>query len=228
MSKYTIAEMIDRVPEGQSQLFERTVTERDEEHYFRVWQNWDYYPGRLHWLNNPSYEYAPWLGTRNTKRRSLTVMPLPDLVFKGPLKQVVDFYGTGNHAFFISGALFRLIEKIDPGSLEQIEIIIRAKDAELPFHAVMPKRVLEAVDPRRTSVLIEDQDLAGQYFRYVRFPDGITFDNTALEGVATFSDIDAGGWYWSKELIDLAKERGIRGFKAQSVTPKRPRTVARL
>jgi hypothetical protein len=140
----------------------------------------------------------------------------------------VDFYSTGSHAFFISDKLFRLIESLDRGSLEHIEFGLRAKDGTLPFHAVMPLRVLEAIDPRRTTVRVEDEDLAGWYFRNVRFPEGIVFNNDALQGAATFSDIDAPGWYWSTELIAAAKSQNIRGLYADSQVPFKPEEVERL
>jgi hypothetical protein len=82
---------------------------------------------------------------------------------------VVDFYGTGTRAYFISDDLFRLIEDVDPGSLEHVGFKVRAKDAELPFHAIMPSRIVEAIDTRRTTVAIKDEDYAGWFFRAVRF-----------------------------------------------------------
>ena len=128
----------------------------------------------------------------------------------------MDLYSTSSDAFFISDKLFRLIEGMDPGSLEHIEFELRAKDGVLPFHAVMPSRVLEAIDTRRTTVRIEDEKLGGRYFRKVRFPEGIVFDNDVLQGVSSFSDLDSLGWYWSKDLIAEAKSQGIRGISAAS------------
>jgi hypothetical protein len=34
--------------------------------------------------------------------------------------------------------------------------------------------------------------------------------------VATFTDLDAHAWYWSKDLIAEAKSQGIRGVAAHS------------
>lgn len=228
MSELTIGDMINRVPEGQSQVFGATLPDAGEERFFQVWQNWDYRPGRIEWRNPPSMTNAPWFGARIAPRRSVTTLPPPDVRFKGPSGDVVDFYSTGNHAFFISDALFRLIEETDPGSLEQIAFELRAKDGTLPFHAVMPSRVLEAVDPRRTAFAIEDQRLSTTYWRSVSFPKGIVFNNEALQGVASFVDIDAHGWYWSSDLLDLAKSHGIRGLFARSVASPEGREIVRL
>ncbi len=175
MAELTIGDMIARVPEGTSQIFERAVDDRGEERFFRVWQNWDYRPGRLEWRNNPSQEDRPWLLARNKRARTLATLPTPDAIFKGPARQVVDFYGTGTDAYFISDDLFRLIDEIDPDSLEHAEFRVRAQEADLPFHAVMPRRIVEAIDTRRTTVAIKDEDYAGWFFRTVRFPEGTSF-----------------------------------------------------
>ena len=228
MSKLTIREMIEQVPEGQAQTFEPSIADPGEERYLKVSQNWDYFPERMEWLNYPSFTSAPWLGTRNTARISVSTLARPNVRFKGPSEQVVDLYSTGSHAFFISDKLFRLIEEMDPGSLEHIEFEFRAKDGVLPFHAVMPSRVLEAIDTSRTTVRIEFDNLGGRYFRQVGFPEGIVFDNDVLQGVSLFTDLDAHGWYWSKDLIAEAKSQGIRGLVAHSPASAVRREVTRL
>lgn len=216
MPKLTISQMIQQVPEGQAQTFERSILEPGEERYLLVSQNWDYFPNRLDWANVRSGGNAPWLGTRHKARISVSTLPPPDVSFEGPSEDVVDLYSTGSHAFFISDKLFRLIEAMDPGSLDHIEFELRAGDGRFLFHAVMPSRVLEAIDTSRTTVRIEDRNLGGSYFREVGFPEGIIFDNDSLQGVASFSDLDAHGWYWSKHLIAKAKSQGIRGVVAHS------------
>jgi hypothetical protein len=228
MSKLTIGEMIEQVPEGQGQTFERSIGDRGEERYLKVSQNWDYFPERMEWLNPPAFGDEPWLGTRDKARISVSALARPNVRFKGPSEQVVDLYSSGGDAFFISDKLFRLIEGMDPGSLEHLGFELRAKDGVLPFHAVMPSRVLEAIDTRRTTVRIEFDNLGGQYFRKVRFPEGIVFDNDVLQGVSSFTDLDARGWYWSKDLIAEAKSQGIRGVVAHSPASAVRREVERL
>lgn len=224
MSKLTIGEMIELVPEGQTQTFERSIADPGEERYLKVSQNWDYFPERKEWLNYPARTDEPWLGTRHKPRISVSRLARPNVRFKGPSEQVVDLYSTASHAFFISDKLFRLIEEMDPGSLEHLGFELRAKDGVLPFHAVMPSRVLEAIDTRRTTVRIEDKDR----FRKVRFPEGIVFDNDVLQGVSSFTDLDAHGWYWSKDLIAEARSQGIRGVVAHSPASAIRREVDRL
>jgi hypothetical protein len=228
MSKLTIGEMIEQVPEGQAQTFERSIADPGEERYLKVSQNWDYFPERKEWLNYPSFTGAPWFGTRNKARISVSTLARPNVRFKGPSEQVVDLYSTGSHAFFISDKLFRLIEEKDPDSLEHLGFELRAKDGALPFHAVMPRRLLEAIDTRRTTVRIEYDNRGGQYFRKVRFPEGVVFDNDVLQGVSSFTDLDAHGWYWSKDLIAEAKSQGIRGLVADSPASPKPSGVERL
>lgn len=228
MPELTIDEMIQQVPEGGHRVFEPVIADEGQEQYFRVWDSADHRPDRLEWHNKPQREDTPWSGTRTIAPVPVTRMPPPHVTFKGPSRDVVDFYGTGCPVNFISDALFRLIDGIDPNSLEHVEFAVQARDSVMHFHAVMPSRILEAVDPRRTRIVIHDEDYGGTWFRTVRFPDGIIFDNEALRGVASFTDIDAGGWHWSKELIELAKARGIRGLYAMSVAASPQRQIARL
>lgn len=227
MSNLTIREMIEQVPEGQAQTFERSIADPGEERYLQVSQNGDYFPERKEWLNYPSPGDEPWFGTRAKARISVSTLARPNVRFKGPSDEVVDLYSTGSHAFFISDKLFRLIEEMDPGSLEHLGFELRANDGVLPFHAVMPSRVLEAIDTCRTTVRIEFNN-AGRHSPKVRFPLGIVFNNDLLQGVASFTDLDAHGWYWSKDLIAEAKSQGIRGLYATSPASGTRREVERL
>jgi len=227
MPKLTIEEMIEQVPEGQARTFEPSA-EPGEERYLKVSQNWDYNPGRLTWLNPLPLTASPWLGTREHPRISVSTLPVPDVRYAGPADEVVDLYSTGSHAVFISDKLFRLIEQIDPGSLEHIEFQLYAEDGLLPFHAVMPSRVLEAVDTSRTTVRIQDETIGRRSFRKVRFPEGIVFDDDVLQGVTSFSDLDVPGWYWSKDLIAEAKSHGIRGLIGGSPASVNLVTVVKL
>jgi hypothetical protein len=225
MSELSIGEMIRQVPEGQARAFPRSIADPGEERFFQASQNWKYRPERLKWLNGLSLMDAPWFGTRRKARIPVSALPTPDVQFNGPASQVVDFYSTGCHAFFISDKLFRLIETIDPGSLEHTEFEVHAKDGALPFHAVMPSRVLEAIDTRRSTVRIEDENLAGWYSRRVIFPEGIAFNNDALKGIHSFSDLDAPGWYWSIDLIQEAKAQGVLGIHLNSIAASDVRLI---
>lgn len=207
---------------------ERTVLDGGEERYFLVHQSWDYDPARLEWRNRPGLMQSPWAGSRTKPRVPLATVPPPEVSFAGPAKELIDLHTAGAHAFFISDPLFRLIEGVDPGSLEHVEFRLRASDSQVPFHIVLPDRVVEAIDTSRTTVLIKDEGSDGSYFRRVRFHDGIRFDNEALQGASSFSDLYAYGWYWSKDLIELAKRHGIRGLYAQSVASSPAREIARL
>lgn len=224
----SISEMIERVPQGEDWTFERSIHEPGEERYFQVWQSWDYGPGRLTWRNQPSMMDAPSPGSRRNARIPASGMVPPEIDFAGPASQVVDFYSTGTHAFLISDKLFRLIEAEDAGSLDHLAFDLVAQDGTLPFHAVMPSRLLDAVDPRRTTVQVRDEKLAEFFFRKVDFPEGVVFDNERLTGIASFSDLDVSGWFWSAGLIAAAKAHGIRGLYTRSVASPDGREVDRL
>jgi len=211
-----IDDLLRQVPEGQARLFERPIKDVVEKRFFSVHMNWEYNPGRLIWHNEVPFEQAPWVGSRSLPRRPIWALPQPDVTFKGPSKQIVDFYALGGEqAFFISTKLVRLIEELDPGSLDIRPIAIKAKDGVVDYNIVMPARVLEAVDPSRTDIVVKDKNYAGQWIRSVEFPGDVVFRDEALVGVHSFADIDVRGWYWSRELIDAAKAVGVKGLYTQ-------------
>jgi hypothetical protein len=229
-SAASIEHMLQQVAVGESRLFERPCRDHMEERFFSVWQNTAQYPqsGRMDWRNSVPLVQAPWVGSRNTARIPISAVPLPDVTYNRSTKRLVDFYATGNHAYFLSGRLVRLFDELDPGSLEYLPITIRARDGEVPFYVAMPNRSLSAVDTSRTDVLIKDEDFAGEWLRSVKFPNGMTFRNADLTALLHFTELDAHHWYWSRELVEAAKERGIRGLRTVSVGAATERTIERL
>lgn len=223
----TIGALSLQVPTGGKQWFRPTLEDSSEERFFAVSQNWDCYPGRLTWHNKPPLGEDPWYGSRFKARIPISAIPTPEVTFDGPVSDLVDFYSTSGHAFFLSERLCDLIERLDPGSLDHLPILITARGGAAPFRVAMPARSLEAVDVARTAVFIEDEQFADEWARFIRFPFGVTFKTAELAGIHSFSDYDALGWYWSRELIDLAKVSGIKGLEADSVRAKGS-TVDRL
>jgi hypothetical protein len=215
-NRQTIDQLSRQVPEGGSKLFQRRSTDPGAERFVEVWQNWDYRPGRLKWRNKPSMEEAPWYGSRQQSGRSLSDIPTPDVTFKGRAKDVVDFYSTGCDAFLVSEKLVALIESMDPNSLGCVPVLVKCSDADLPFHMAMPAHRLTAVDLDCTSILVEDEWLGDMWFRRIRFPEGVCFREPDLKNIHTFADLDAPGWYWSRDLIDAAKAADVRGLRTVS------------
>lgn len=212
-TELTVEDLLKKVPEGQTQLFERPLNDVTEERFFSVHMSSEYGPGRLAWHNKPPLDSALWYGSRTIPRVPISTAPDPDVTFEGASKDIVDFYSIGGtHVAFISDRLFNLIEEMDPNSLERRPMAIRAKDAIVEFNMVMPSRNLEALDTNRTDILIQYESYGGQWFRTIKFPKGVVFRDHAIFDVHSFSDIDVRGWYWSRELIDAAKASGIRGL----------------
>lgn len=223
-----IEDMVRQTPEGETRLFERPCAEDGKERFFAVWQNY-HYPGRLEWHNTLEFEKNPWSGSRRKPRIPVSSMPTPDVTFNRAAKALVDFYSTGNHAFFLSERLVALIDRLDPGSLERRPVIIRAsKGVEVPFFMAMPNRSRSAVDTQRTDVLIKDEDYAGEWIRSVKFPTGASFRNEELADVSSFTDLDLSGWFWSKELIEAAKAEGIKGVRTLSARSTTGFTIDRF
>lgn len=221
--------MLSRVPLGTTELFPRRDREDGEERFLSVHQNWDCKPGRLEWHNRLSLEENPWFGSRAVARQPIFLLPAPIVTFRGPAKDIVDFYSTGTHAFFLSERLMALFDRLDPGTMDRRPITIEARNgAKVPFYMAMPDRSIEAVDTDRTSVLIKDEDFAGEWFRSVTFPDGAVFRVDGLASVQHFTDLDLSGWFWSRELIEAAQSEGIKGVRTISCANTSGFTVDRL
>lgn len=225
----TIEDMLASVPEGAIKLFQRRNMEDGEERFLSVHQNWDYKPGRLEWHNRLSFEQNPWFGSRRVARRPIFSLPPAKVTFRGPAKDIVDFYSTGTDAFFLSERLIALFDRLDPGTMDRMPVTIEARTgARVPFYMAMPDRSIEAVDTARTNVLIKDEDFAGEWIRSITFPDGAVFHGDDLTNVSHFTDLDLFGWFWSRELIEAARADGIRGFRTISCATTTGFTVDRL
>jgi hypothetical protein len=208
---HTINDLILQVPEGESKLFERKIKDAVENRFFRVYPSHKYYP-RLDWINKPEMTNSPWSGSRGVPRKPLSILSNIEAHFEGSVSLIVDLYGSGGDAFFISNKLTKLIESFDPGSLERTSIIVGAEDGTVDYNIVMTSRNIEAIDVDRTDILIGYENLGGQWFRDIQFPNDVVFRSEMLADIHCFSDADVHGWFWSRELIDAAKAAGIRGL----------------
>lgn len=193
-------------------------------HFFRVYQSWDYAPGRLDWTNK---EQA-FIGSRRVARDPLSDISVPKLTFDGPVADVVDFYDPNNELSFVSRSLIDLFEELDPGSLEVVETMIEARDGVVEYFAVLPSRVIEAIDVRRTEIVIRDLNLAGEFIPELTCPEGVVFDEAALADIQNFCDLDIGGWYWSATMLLAAEKRGVKGLYAKNISARKKRKFIRL
>ncbi len=217
----TVSDLLADVPEGQSRTFEASISEATREPYVQVNFNHDHGPPVV-WSNRPAFEELPWMGSRTKARIGIAQLAEPNLSYEEHPSKLVDFYSTGTSAFVISERLRSLIEEVDPGSLEARQVFINAGRSRLAYCFVMPARNLNAVETSRTTVKIEDTKYHTQWIRSVRFPEGVWFDEEKLRNIYQFSDIDVlNVWIWSQELVDRAKNEGIKGLYTC-----RPGTVA--
>ncbi|MXP24725.1 hypothetical protein GRI39_01525 [Altererythrobacter indicus] len=214
--KRTVDDLLALVPEGGSHIFKAKVPDVVENRFFAVASNRDY-PGVFYWKNTLEFTKNPWMGARGKKRIGLDVLPTPEVSFSLKKGRLVDFYTTGTAACGISNRLRDLIEDLDPGSLEVLPIVVKAKDGDVEYNLVMPNRCLSAIDPDLCDIQIVDEDLGGgQWMRKVKYPNrnGAVIDPDLDPDIHSFADIDLGGytWLWSRQLIDEAKLAGIKGL----------------
>jgi hypothetical protein len=221
----TMEALLARLTSGGA-LSWRAVRSRAEvpERFFQVYQSWDYKPGRFTWENQDDI----YRETRYRPRSSLSEVRTPSISFKGPIKDVVDFYGTSREFSFVSEQLFDLLTASDPGSIESLSVELRAQDGSLPFRAVLPTRSIAAIDVARTDIELRDQFKWARVVPTFDFPNGIVFNNELIGNVTKFCDLDTAGWYWSADVLQQAERAGLRGFYAVSKSRPRDREYIRL
>jgi hypothetical protein len=195
-----------------------------QERFYRVYQSWDYKPGRFTWHNQDDI----YCESRFRPRGSVRDIALPQISFEGPAAHVVDYYGTSREFAFVSEKLFELLTEADPESIESASVELRTRDSSLPFHAVLPTRSIAAIDIAHTDIELRDQNIIARVIPVFDFPNGIVFNNAELGDVTNFRELDTGGWYWSRDLLQRAEQVGVRGLYAVSKREPRDREYIRL
>lgn len=127
-----------------------------------------------------------------------------------------DLYGWYNDFWLISNRLRKLIEELDPGSIECIEAVSHNLTPDRPYWVCLTKRNLEAVDATRSDIRVIHKTLVVEgeepiVLQPIYINRGAVFDPAVTKGVHHFWDIDLRRWFWSRELIARAHHAGIRG-----------------
>jgi hypothetical protein len=117
-----------------------------------------------------------------------------------------------------SEKLFALFQEFDPGAIEHRPARVVTRDGDISFHAVLPLRVIEAVDVDASRTTIERVELIpGEFYQTeISFPDGPVFRSDIPSDVHALKDRHYDVfWHWSIELIREAQRRRIRGLYAR-------------
>ena len=184
-----------------------------EDQYFRIWPNQDY-PQRLEWRNFPSGLDIPRQDDRLSPGKSVNSISEPDLKFRADAINMVDYYSINACCNFVSDRFADFIEQHAPGTIERRRVKVKARDGVVDYNLVIPRNMIEAVDTERTTIEIgafDRQD--GNWIFSASMPEEPVFDPARTAGSLHFTDTDAHGWYWSRQLIDAAKAAGLRGMR---------------
>lgn len=213
----TISELMRQVPLGETRRFpaERTPANAPDGAYLEVWMTGEY-EWDLMGAPAPREEDDPKPTPAVYARISVPITALDDapVAFDGEEKDLVDFYTWGS-VFFLSDRLYRFLLDRDPGAMESkpIDVHIAGADAPLRFWAVIPARVLDALDPQSTNVEIEHKRVGDSSIRHVRFSGGCRFRADVTAGAPTFVDFYTRRWMWSDALIKDVKAAGFRNIR---------------
>ena len=208
----SVGDLLAKVPKGQSRSFKSNTPGESNDRFVEVAYNWNY-GSVLTWGNRPPMEEAPWMGSRSKPRIGLDGMLEPELAFDREAGELVDFYMPSPSVHVISDRLLALINRIDPDSLEVRPVVVKTRGGQARLNMVMPRRLLEAVDAERCDVDIVAKKLDTIWVARVNFPRGAVFDPQLASDIHNFADLDMGSrWFWSSELVNTAKQAGIKGL----------------
>lgn len=184
-----------------------------EEECFRIWENWDY-SRHLHWKNPPDMAMRPKPDNRYFRGGSVSSISEPELTFPANSIKLVDYYTINVDCNFVSDRFADFIEQHAPGTIERRRVKVKTRDGIVDYNLVIPRNMIEAVDAERTTIEIRAFDRQdGNWIFRASMLDGPVFDPARTAGCLHFTDPDAYGWYWSRQLIDAAKAAGLRGMR---------------
>ena len=196
----------------EKRLYKPAIEGVLEDQYFRIWVNWDY-SQRLHWKNPPDMLERPRPDYRYFPGASVSSISEPELNFPANAIKLVDYYNIENHCNFVSDRFADFVEQHAPGTIERRRVKVKARDGMVDYNLVIPRHMIEAVDTERSSIEIIafDREDGNWFFSASMIGDPV-FDPARTAGCLHFTDPDASGWYWSRQLIDAAKAAGLRGM----------------
>lgn len=226
MSNPSIAEMLAALPPGEQRVYPPAVQPTDDHlRFFEVHHYGIGIPG-LYWADLTTLPAKPFSGNRLRPATGIDIGREYVAQLEGRAADIGDFYTTDSDVYFLSPRLVELIDSIDAGAIVHRPARVIAEDREIDFFAVMPARVIEAVDPQGTEVTINGTVFpSGKSFAKASFESDINFRSDIPPEVHAFRDPDLYFWHWSGSLLEMAKKQGMRGIYANQMTRGRPRWV---
>lgn len=157
---------------------------------------------------------APRPATYGLSYVSLSALKNDPVIFDGKAAKLFDFYDRSGW-FFLSDRLYRFIRDRDPQAMESAPYSVRTRGSSQThqYWAVIPSRVLSALDPASTDVEIEHKAMGDSSIKHVRFSGGCRFRESVTAGVPTFVDYYTRRWMWSDALFKEVKAGGFRNIR---------------
>ncbi|MBB5713004.1 imm11 family protein [Sphingomonas xinjiangensis] len=226
MSNPSIAEMLAALPPGEQRVYPPAEQPSDDHQRFFEVHRYGIDIPALNWADRGTAPTMPFLGSRLRRATDIDVIDRYVARLDGRAADIGDFYSTDSDIYFLSPRLVDLIATIDAGAIVHRPARVVATDKDLDFRAAMPARLIESVDPQRTEVTVNGTVFpSGKYFAKASFGGDVCFRADIPPNVHAFRDPDLYFWHWSKSLLEVAKEQGMRGIYANQMTRARPRWI---
>jgi hypothetical protein len=204
------------VPEGGNRTYPALgAPVSSEQRYLYIGTNWEYYKPCLTWANKPGLRRDPAAPIRGVGWRSIFDMPPCELTFDGTVTELADIYPVGRGVAFISEKLKSLFDAHDPAAIRSRSETVKVGGEAVTFYLTEAGRVLRGVNLERSTVQIRDQPLGHLFVRYIEFPEGVTFRDDIDPAICAFWDYDYANWMWSREFIEMCRQAGVRGIRAE-------------
>jgi hypothetical protein len=215
-----MAEIVDLLAEAPLHMrrtfpAQRTSDNMPDGAYLEVYMNgyydWEYVPElELRDDEGP----APRPATYLQRYIPLSALQKGPVVFEGEEANLFDFYAR-NGWFFLSDRLHRFILDRDPHAIESAPYTVRARGSRLKhqYWAVIPSRILNALDPTSTDIEIHHKAMGDSSIKQLSFSGGCRFRESVTVGVPTFVDFYTRTWMWSDALFKEAKAEGFGNIR---------------
>ena len=223
MSNPPIAEMLASLPSGATRTYPAVDPGSDgDERFFEVHQFISDAPA-LVWPKWPGILNRPLCGDRVIPPVGIDLLLEYSANIVGLGRDAAEFYKADSDLYFLSQRLVDLIREYDSDAIVHRPAKVSAFDKEVQFYAVMPARVIEAVDVDFTEVTVSKKVMRSGK---ASFESSVTFRSDIADNVHAFKDPDLYFWHWSRSLLLAAKAAGIRGIYANRMTARRQKWIA--
>lgn len=161
------------------------------------------------WQSAPDLAAAPY--PAYGANVGLPLSTLPDVRFDiaAELADVGDLYRIFPGVYLLTDRLLDSVKDSADGGIETKRVALYARGKSAPdFWLAMPTRLLDVVDTRKTTVIVDKTMRVPN----VLYPRGFAVGDGVPEGFGHFVEPQQMLWLWRNATFDAARRNGVKGI----------------